>query len=64
MTPRRRVHPSAAARSAAYRERLALQGRVSMNVRVRKETVERIKAEAKARGCSMGEALEALLAEK
>jgi hypothetical protein len=62
MSPRRRIHDSSAARVAAHRERQAKQGKVRLQLTVSAETAQRLRAEAQARGCALGEALEALLA--
>src|SRR5690554_6281859 len=59
--PRPRQHQHTAARVAAHRQRLAREGRQRLDVTVTAATAAKLKAEAAARGCTIGEALEALL---
>ncbi len=61
MSPRKRIHADSAARMAAHRARLKQNGRVALNITVAEGTAGRIRAEAKACGCTLGEALEARL---
>jgi len=60
--PRPRQHQHTAARVAAHRARQAHEGRQRLDLTVSNATAARLKAEAAARGCTIGEALEALLA--
>ncbi|MFW5453521.1 hypothetical protein [Thioalkalivibrio sulfidiphilus] len=59
--PRPRQHQHTAARVAAHRQRLAREGRQRLDVTVTAATAAKLKAEAAARGCTIGEALEALI---
>lgn len=59
--PQPRRHQHTAARVAAHRARQAREGRQRLDVTVTAATAAKLKAEAAARGCTIGEALEALL---
>ena len=59
--PRPRQHQHTAARVAAHRQRRAREGRQRLDVTVSNATAAKLKAEAAARGCTIGEALEALI---
>ncbi|ADC71749.1 hypothetical protein TK90_1240 [Thioalkalivibrio sp. K90mix] len=59
--PQPRRHQHTAARVAAHRSRQAREGRQRLDVTVTAATAAKLKAEAAARGCTIGEALEALL---
>lgn len=59
--PRPRVHETAAGRVQAHRKRQAYQGMVRMEIVLPAVTAERLRNDAKARGCSVGELIEASL---
>lgn len=59
--PRTRVHETAAGRVQAHRKRQAYQGMVRMEISLPAATAERLRSNAKARGCSVGELIDALL---
>lgn len=59
--PRPRQHQHTAARVAAHRQRRAREGRQRLDVTVSNATAARLRAEAAARGVTLGEALEAML---